>query len=291
MFERVLVATVHTQPKALRLSEIVANLPVEHVVLAHVVESVLPRESRDKHHVQVAREELGEWARKVQAATSVQITPVVELGVPARKLVQIASDHEVETILMSAFVGIPWDQFFLGSTPLDVIRYGSTNMLITHPESDENPVNTLNRPLLEHVLFATDFSEFAAGAYDRLVQVADEGLEKVTLLHVQDVTRIDPHLIDQLPEFNEEDEQRLKDMAEVLEDAGVLVDIHIDMGVPERKICDVADEREVSCIAVGSRGRTRDGRLRWGSVSERVVREAQQPVLVIKLPELMGQNQ
>lgn len=291
MFERVLVGTLYTEPRVLGLSQVISNLPVKEVLLVHIVESVISREAHDRRRVRVAREELEKWAREVEAATSVTVTPIVELGVPARKLVQIASDRAVDTVVMSAFVGTPWDQFFLGSTPLDVIRHGSTNMLILHPDPTEAGVSNLAMPLLEHVLFATDFSDFAAGAYEKLQSSADEGLEKVTLMHVQDVTRIDPHLIDRLPEFDEKDHKRLEEMSQVLKDRGVSVDIRIELGVPEKKIGEVAEEMDVSCIAVGSRGGTPDGRLQWGSVSERVVREAHQPVLVIKLPELIEQTQ
>ncbi len=289
MFERVLIATARSEPAILRLEDILRNLPAEEIVLAHVVESVISSAARDRRRKKHAERSIKQWADSVSQETGVPITPVVEVGVPSRRLVEIASKYEVDTVIMSAFVGIPWKEFFLGSTPIDVIRYGASHMLILHPQMiDEDASSSgLSRPLLEHVLFATDFSDFCKASYEEFISTAEEGLQKATLLHVQDVTRIDPHLIDRLPEFDEKDTARLEEMAKVLRDKGVEVATRIELGVPEKKIGDVADELDVTCAALGSRGRTPDDRLRWGSVSERVVREIDTPVLVIKVPETM----
>ncbi|MFO7946630.1 MAG: universal stress protein [Armatimonadota bacterium] len=288
MFKRVLVATARSEPAILRLADILKNLPAQEVVLAHIVESIISSPQRDRRRRKHAEKNLQAWAESVSQEIGLPITPVVQVGVPSRRLVEIASEHEVDTILMSAFVGIPWKEFFLGSTPIDVIRYGDTHMLILHPQKiDDGSSSGLSRPLLEHVLFATDFSDFCNASYEEFVTAADEGLQKVTLLHVQDVTRLDPHLIDRLPEFDAKDTERLEEMATALRDRGVEVDTRIELGVPEKKIGDVSDELDVTCAAVGSRGRTPDDSLRWGSVSERVVREISTPVLVIKAPDMV----
>ncbi|MFP3904656.1 MAG: universal stress protein, partial [Armatimonadota bacterium] len=245
--------------------------------------------ARDRRRKKHAERSIRQWADSVSQETGVPITPVVEVGVPSRRLVEIASEYEVDTVIMSAFVGIPWKEFFLGSTPIDVIRYSDSHMLILHPQAIDQDASSsgLSRPLLEHVLFATDFSDFCNAAYEEFLSTAEKGLQKVTLVHVQDVTRLDPHLIDRLPEFDEKDTARLEEMAVALRDKGVNVGTRIELGVPEKKIGDVADELEVTCAAVGSRGRSPDDRIRWGSVSERVVREVNAPVLVIKVPEMV----
>ena len=46
----------------------------------------------------------------------------------------------------------------------------------------------------EHILFPTDFSENAQRAFTYLQQMVGDRAKKVTLLHVQDKTRIEPHL-------------------------------------------------------------------------------------------------
>src|SRR5512136_1150319 len=63
-----------------------------------------------------------------------------------------------------------------------------------------------------YALFPTDFSPNADHAFTYLEELAHHGLRRVTLMHVQDTARIDPHLSGRLAEFNDIDRERLKIM-------------------------------------------------------------------------------
>ncbi|MFW5915552.1 MAG: hypothetical protein ACOCTQ_03655, partial [Planctomycetota bacterium] len=58
---------------------------------------------------------------------------------------------------------------------------------------------------LGRVLFPTDFSDNADHAFGWLREVVRNGARHVTLLHVQDETKIGKHLEHRLDEFNEID--------------------------------------------------------------------------------------
>ncbi len=283
MLERVLIATSRTELNIELLLDLIRNMPVEEVTLVHCVESVLPSPQRDRRLVHRAEQELAQGVAEAQAGSEVSLTAVVRIGNPAQQIIHVAKERGADTIAMNAFVGIPWQDFFLGSVSLDVIRYGHTNMLVLHPPAqDQEMIGGLKRPLLDHTLFPTDFSDFSLSAFDSFASLADKGMKQVSLLHVQDATRLEPHLIDRLAEFDATDSQRLEDMAQRLRDKHVAVDSRIELGVPEQSIIRVARELAVSCIAIGSRGRSPSQAALWGKVSERVVRSAQAPVLVIK---------
>jgi nucleotide-binding universal stress UspA family protein len=59
-------------------------------------------------------------------------------------------------------------------------------------------------------------------------------------------------------------------------------EIHIREGKPAEEILEAADELGVGMIIIGSHGRTGLERAIFGSVAERVVKNAPMPVLVIK---------
>ncbi|WP_455205202.1 TSUP family transporter [Kaarinaea lacus] len=86
-------------------------------------------------------------------------------------------------------------------------------------------------------------------------------------------------------------DERLKDDAKTLAiqhqtlmaSDGLNADIDIRVGRPDQAILDCAKERDADLIVMGSHGRTGLERLLVGSVSERVIGQAECPVMVVKL--------
>ncbi len=283
MLQRIIVASSRIRADVEPLVGLLQNLPVQQAYLVHCVESVLPWPSRDQAALSRARTEMQRWVEEVRPQTAVPIEPIVRLGIPAQQLIQVAQETDADTIVMGALVGLPREEFFLGSTSLETIRYSHTHMLILHPDDSDQVIGGgLQRPLLDHVLFPTDFSDYSMMAFEDLLGLAERGLQRVNLLHVQDVTRIEPYLIDRLAEFDATDNKRLEQMAERLRQRGVDVEFRVELGIPEQSIVKTAENYDVSCVAIGSRGRTPTQLLSWGSVSERVVRAETHPVLVLR---------
>ena len=64
--------------------------------------------------------------------------------------------------------------------------------------------------------------------------------------------------------------------------SGLNVRVVIKRGVPLKEILKIEEEEKVSLIVIGSHGKTNIEEMLMGSVSEKVVRQAKSPVLVIK---------
>lgn len=283
MLERILVTTSRTTPNVEPLLRLINNVPVDEAILVHCVESVLPDPGRDQAACQHAQVDLDAWVAQAQPHTQVKLRNLVTIGIPAEQVIAAANRFNADTIVMSAFVSSPWEHYFLGSTAFEMIRNGRANMLVLHPPgTNEQIAGGLLRPLLEHVLFPTDFSDFSIAAFDCFSEFAGKGLGRMSLVHVQDVTHLQPHLMDRLNEFDAIDSERLSELAGRLSARGVETDVHVELGVPEQTVTRMAKALDVSCIVIGSRGRSLSEVVRWGSVSERVVRGAECPVLVMK---------
>ncbi|MDO9528669.1 MAG: universal stress protein [Syntrophales bacterium] len=67
-----------------------------------------------------------------------------------------------------------------------------------------------------------------------------------------------------------------------LREAGFKVKTRIETGFPFSEILRVENEENVSVIVMGSHGMSNLKEILLGSVSERVIRKAKKPVLVIK---------
>jgi len=104
----------------------------------------------------------------------------------------------------------------------------------------------------------------------------------VTLLHVQDKTKIDRHLKQRLEEFNRIDQERLERLRDELTRQGATsVDIEIPYGSPTQEILRLAAEDEDTLIVMGGQGRGFIREVFPGSVSHNVARYAAVPVLIV----------
>ncbi|MEI6756677.1 MAG: universal stress protein [Chlorobium sp.] len=79
-----------------------------------------------------------------------------------------------------------------------------------------------------------------------------------------------------------ESEQKLADLIEEEQMAGIVADYVIYEGFPEECILDYAKRQEADIIIMGSHGRRGLKRMILGSVAEHIVRRAPCPVLVVK---------
>ncbi|HPU84763.1 MAG TPA: universal stress protein [Candidatus Latescibacteria bacterium] len=133
-----------------------------------------------------------------------------------------------------------------------------------------------------HILYPTDFSENADLAFTYVEKLAAEGARHVTLLHVQDKTRIESYLKHRLEEFNEIDRGRLGKMRETLEKKGnAEVDVELKYGIPFVEISQFIKEHDVNLVVMGTQGRGFVAELFLGSVSHNIARHSEAAVLLI----------
>ena len=136
-----------------------------------------------------------------------------------------------------------------------------------------------------HVLFPTDFSQNADIAFATLEKLAERGLSRVTLVHVMDKVRLEPHLTDRIEEFKAHDKQRLQLFEERLRKKGVAtVDLQIRYGIPTVEILEAVREADPTLIVMGSQGRGFVTELFLGSISHNIVRQSKTPILLVPLP-------
>jgi nucleotide-binding universal stress UspA family protein len=147
--------------------------------------------------------------------------------------------------------------------------------------------------MFRKVLYPTDFSDVAGKAMGYLKQLKDAGTEEVVILHVVDARYIHRNLHIPmhyaLKDFSELEEKyaieaqdAANTLAETLTEMGFEVKVRIERGIPFKEILRVESEEDVSLIVIGSHGRSNVEEMLLGSVSEKVIRKAKKPVLVVK---------
>ena len=135
------------------------------------------------------------------------------------------------------------------------------------------------------ILVAYDGSTAARSALDWAVRLAkDNAGSSVRVIGVAatlEATALIPDAVDPGSSV----EMRRRDLAEAasaLAAAGVPADTTLKVGNPAEEIIAAGDEGDVDLILVGSTGAGRAVRFLLGSVSDRVVRYANRPVMVAR---------
>ena len=149
-------------------------------------------------------------------------------------------------------------------------------------ENGEVSVRRGRCDFIEHVLFPTDFSENADHAFTYVEKLVSDGARHVTLVHVQDKARLDPHLMQRLDEFNEIDMGRLEKLKLALQAKGdATIDIELAFGSPFVEIIRLIRERNAHLVVMGSQGRGFIKEIFLGSVSHNVARHSDAAVLLV----------
>ena len=130
----------------------------------------------------------------------------------------------------------------------------------------------------EHLLVPTDFSPGSEHALTAATGLARQFGARLTLLHAAHVPdEFDMYLRIMEPALRREMETRRKRV----EEAAVSVDAIMTRGAAAQKIVESARGKGVDLIVMGTHGRTGLRHLLIGSVSERVIRLAPCPVMVV----------
>ncbi len=158
-------------------------------------------------------------------------------------------------------------------------------------------------PLYKNILIPTDFSENSNLAFRHAVMLARQNNAQIYLLHVippldQSMknylsTYMDQKIVDEMEQNKMQSHQEdLKkelqnftqtELGDFPEDLKRFVCITVEVGQPVAKILEVAVEKDIDVIVMGTHGRGIIEHAFLGSVAEKVLRKAHCPVFVVPL--------
>ncbi len=306
MFERVLYATDFSE-YAQKITECLGEIPgIKEIIILHVIDTKRIAYGDESESVLVKKAELilQEQKKRLESIGKTVETKV-KVGIPSREILRMADKEKVSLVVMGARGVSLIKDILLGSVSSDVLRYGKTNLLIMRHKIAEQlereafekydcmclgvpPVDLISREckravfvkycdrIFSKVLYPTDFSKSAEQTLSILRQIPNTG--KIILVHAVDKGETK----EELDTFVKEAGKKLKDIKEHLTEAGFNVEFHIHIGDPAHEINRVAEEEDISLIAIGTRGKGLIEEIRLGSTTEDVVRNAKRPVLVLR---------
>ena len=213
----------------------------------------------------------------------------LEFGVPYLEVERIARDEGAEAVILGSH-GSSWvKEVWLGAVADAILRHVTLPVLVIKVNRllDLPPQRCSEYcdSMFGKVLFATDFSPATAGAAETVRTLAGRGAE-IRLVHVQEHSRIFPHLASRLDEFNREDTRRLEELAEDLRRLGAReVSLEVRTDHPVKGVLAAIQEWDPRLTLVGRHGRGGVSNRLIGSTSHDVARESPAPVLVVPSKE------
>lgn len=151
--------------------------------------------------------------------------------------------------------------------------------------------------MYDNILIPTDGSEPARKSIDHGLDVAERYGATVHALYVVDidatsyslgteqVDRLRAGHLSEMPELQDKAEEATHEVSRRAADKGIEVVEHVTVGVPHDEILDYIGENRIDLAVMGSHGRSGVSRMLLGSVTERVVRAADIPVLVVDIED------
>lgn len=139
--------------------------------------------------------------------------------------------------------------------------------------------------MYQKILLAAEGSKHSLKAADKAIALAKMNADaKVEVVYVVDSKTSKSDALRQLDAYgvSEKREERLKDTVEKAKSAGVNYEIKLLRGEPAPTIIKYANENDFDLVVIGSRGLNALQEMVLGSVSHKVAKYVQCPVLIVK---------
>jgi nucleotide-binding universal stress UspA family protein len=144
--------------------------------------------------------------------------------------------------------------------------------------------------MYDRILVATDGGVASENAVSHAIDLAAVHGARLHAVHVVDSDVYEAYSGDEFVDSHEGPEHALEErgtdaLADVerrAADASVELETALEHGVPEERLLQYADDRDVDLLVLGTRRRPDEYRSLLGSVTERVTRVTERPVLVVK---------
>lgn len=211
---------------------------------------------------------------------------IIDLGNPAREINRIAVEGNFSIIVAGTHGESLLKDVLLGSVVHKIIISAKKPVLliplnILAEESSER-CKALCGEIVKNILFATDFSDTAENAFLYLKYLAENSKADISLCHIQDQKRIEPHLKDKLEEFNKVDLERLSRLERDLKSLGTKsVEKIVEFGNPAKLITELANSGKYTMVVIGSQGRSFMGEPFLGKVANYAVHHIDIPLLIV----------
>lgn len=285
MYDQILFPTdgSETAATAFEYARSVASAHDATLHILHVADSTVTSTTRIGGDVvdvleREGKEFVDELAERANSAGISAVTDVQQGG-PAEMIVEYADEYDIELIVMPTHGRDGLKRHLLGSVTERVVNTASTPVLTVTPSEVEEFVYPPST-----ILLPTDGSRCAELALEEVTALADTTDAALHLLTVVETATlgIDVRSTVARDKLEERASELLDNATATAREAGVeSIATSIAYGQPYKNIHSHITENDIDLVVMGTRGETDFSRYVLGSVSDKLIRTAPVPVLVV----------
>lgn len=218
----------------------------------------------------------------------IRVTADVAIDAPAEGILEAANSSRADVVVMTSHARGGLMRLWLGSVADAVVRRAGIPVLVLRPEEHLRQGN-LKAPRIVKILVPLDGSATSESALEPAMTIAEKVGASLTLfMVVESMPLISPELApnacyDPVMVFEQHEHatRYLERTAARVRGTGLPVATVSTDGLPvAAEITDYARDNGIDLIVMGSHGRGGVRRLLIGSVADKVVRQAEVPVLI-----------
>lgn len=277
-----------------RLADWVAERFSAHVLLAHVVEppSLLAKLEtvdlawKERETLKLAETQLVHIATR-ELRKGPAMAACVRHGKAFHEIVTLAGQRHMDLIVIATRGQTGWTRVWLGSTAERVVRHAPCPVLTVPPRKAGAHGQAFPPVRLKRIVVPVDFSEVSVQALPYAAAFAQEFDAEIILLHVWEPRFLPPDVGSLPPSVDDREDDELtvkylKHLRHEALDKNLRVRTLMRNGVPFQQITRVATSLDADLIILTTHGHTGLKHVFLGSTAERVVRDADCPVLVVR---------
>jgi nucleotide-binding universal stress UspA family protein len=202
----------------------------------------------------------------------------------APAILEYAKENDIDLIVMGTHGRRGIGHVLLGSVAEEVVRCSGCPVLTIRERKEPRMLERIGQ-----ILVPIDFSDFSRRALVSAQKLAGEFGASLQLLHVVEQS-IHPSfyitgkssIFDLDPEIKEKSVDAMKQMVEAMGQTDVKVDYFVSEGKAAQEIASFSEAHDSGLIVISTHGLTGIEHFLVGSVTEKVVRLANCPVLTVK---------
>lgn len=204
-------------------------------------------------------------------------------GWPSEEIVRVAEEIGADLIVIATHGHSGLNRLVLGSTCEKLIRCSPIPVLsVKHPEHEFADDASIS---LKKILCPCDFSDFSHLAIPYAAELCREFGASLKLAHVVAAWLDYPEFVPSVKQNNsphlvEEAEKSLEKLAS--EQEGIEVHVEVDSGIPHRKLSDIIEKDNIDLVVMTTHGRSGIPHFLLGSVTEKILRTANCPVMTVR---------
>lgn len=200
---------------------------------------------------------------------------VIEPGVPYETILEHVSENDIDLTVMGSQGLGRLDRLLLGSVTERVVRLSDVPVMTIPPTRIDHEAIQC-----ESILLPTDGSTAADAAVDHAIAIAHRVGATV---HVLSVIRSGRGLPSPSDPERAGVEDVVDSMATQVSQRGIDVKTHVQAGSPQDSIRRFVSDSNIDLVTMGTHGRSGVKRYVLGSVTEKVLRTSDAPVMTVRL--------